>query len=208
MRVFILFILALILLGSIFHFAGYLLVVRDDLERADLCHVLSGNEERVVFGIALHERGLCAKLVFIGGHEVAARSYSFQRRAFAIDRGVPADDIVIDETEVFSTFEEITRLAAIIERSSPPISTVMYVTDPYHTRRVRMVSRWILGDSVRVRTASVPFEDSLDDHPWWADRRSRQMVSKEYVKMIYYVLRYRVPFQPLNDWMVSFDEHR
>lgn len=185
--------------------AGSFLVVEDDLQRADLCHVLGGNKKRVIYGAELYQEGLCGKLVFIGGKEGEEHSYASQQKAFAIDRGVPAADIVIDETDVFSTFEEITRLAAVIRTTSPPAATVTYVTDAFHTRRVHMVSRWILDSSLRVQMAPVPFDESYFERSWWQDRRSRKMVYREYAKLAFYWLRYRVPFQPLNDWLARFD---
>jgi len=185
--------------------AGAFLILDDDLLRADLCHVLGGNEKRVIYGVKLYQQGLCAKLVFIGGKEGEAQSYGSRQKAFAIDHGVSAADIVIDETDVFSTFSEITRLAAVIRTTSPPASTLTYVTDAFHTRRVHMVSRWILEDSVRVQMAPVPFEDSYFKRSWLQDRRSRKMVFREYVKLTFYWLRYRVPVQPLNAWLARFD---
>lgn len=186
--------------------AGSFLILDDDLQRADLCHVLGGNEKRVIYSAELYQQGLCAKLVFIGGREGEERSYASRQKAFMIDRGVPAADIIIDETDVFSTFEEITRLEAVLRTTSPPASTVTYVTDAFHTRRVHMVSRWILEDSVRVQMAPVPFDESYFERSWLQDRRSRKMVYREYGKLIYYWLRYRVPIQPLNDWLARFDK--
>lgn len=204
--------LLLFLVGVGLVSAGPFLVLDDELQRADLCHVLGGNVKRVIYGAELYARGLCTKLVFIGGKEGEERSFASREKAFAIDQGVPAADIVIDETDVFSTFEEITRLAAVIRTTSPPASTgaptltVTYVTDAFHTRRVHMVSRWILDDSVRVQMAPVPFADSYFERSWWKDRRSRKTVFWEYVKLAFYWLRYRLPFQPVNDWLAGFDK--
>jgi uncharacterized SAM-binding protein YcdF (DUF218 family) len=195
-----------LLIIAIFLFAGSFLVVDDNLEHAELCHVLGGNQSRVLFGASLYEQGLCDRLVFIGGKEGGSQSYASRQEALAIDHGVPEADIMIDETDVFSTFAEIGRLAEVIKKSRPPAATVTYVTDPFHTRRVRMVSRWILDDSIRVQMAPVPFDKSLSRRNWWENKRSRRMVCTEYVKMVFYWFRYRLPFRPLNNWLARFDK--
>lgn len=186
-------------------FAGPFLIVDDELERADLCHVLSGNQKRVVFAIELYGQGLCGKIVFIGGPEDGTQSFASRQKAYALDHDIPESAIVIDETDVYSTFSEIARFKHVIQQALPPASTVTHVTDPFHTRRVRMVSRWILDDALGVQIASVPFELSFSDEPWWSSRRSRRMVFREYVKLVFYWLRYRIPFPPMNDWMSRFD---
>jgi len=89
--------------------------------------------------------------------------------------------------------------------SQTPIRSVIVVSDPYHMRRARWTYRLVLGDSVKLLMAPVPFELSPYRHEWWTDKESRKMVRHEYSKILYYYLKYRLSWGPLKDWLASLD---
>ncbi len=196
--------LAVIFTGA-FLWAGSFLVVDEEFKSAEYCHVLGGNRKRVEFAIELYREGFCAKVIFIGGADGSGQSYASRQRAYAIDQGVREQDILTDETDVNTTFGEIALLGQMIEMQQPAALRVAHITDGFHTRRVRMVSGWVLSEALDVQVVSVPFEKSFFEEDWWQDRPSRKMVVTEYIKIVFYFFRYRIPFSPLNDLLAWFD---
>lgn len=170
---------------------GDYLVVQDDLRRADLIHVAAGPERRARCAIRLYNEGLGEIIFFTGGRCQAQVSLQEQRCAALAEReGIPRQDIVVDSTTVESTYQEAVRLKAFIQASPQPVSSVIVVSDPHHTRRARWTYRRVLGEGVAVYMAPVPFELSPYQRRWWRDEASRDFVLSEYLKFAYYLLLY------------------
>jgi uncharacterized SAM-binding protein YcdF (DUF218 family) len=181
---------------------GDYLVVQDELVPADVIHVLSGADYRVDYASQLYQQGYGGVLFCTGR---GAQAEHIRRRA--IRQGVPDEAIVADGTWVTSTYTEALRLKAYIEQSETPVRSVIVTSDAYHMRRARWTYRQVLGDQVQVQMAPAPFELSPFRHEWWTGRRSRERVVEEYLKMVYYVARYRVFHGPVQDWLASLDRN-
>ena len=187
---------------------GESLFLEDRLERADLCHVLAGPHYRIHYGVDLHRRGFCERLVFIGAYGRSnGLTYADRRRQLAIRRGVPAEAILTDDTRVYSTYAEIERLGAVIDDIAfdrKPI--VMLISDPYHMRRTRMVFSWLAGDQATPLMAPVSFERSDFERTWWLDAWSIRMVISEGIKMAYYATRYLLSATFLDSWLKRLEK--
>ncbi len=187
--------------------AGPFLVVRDSPDRADICLVLGGPKHRTIFAIQLYHQNLCSKLLFINGHE-NGKSLAKKRQALALKHNVRIDDLIIDLTPVDSTYTELAQLKVFLD-SDPLTSSasISLVSDAYHMRRTKMVFHWIFGNQRQVHMAAVPFDLSTFKRRWWSDPSTRKLVTLEYVKLVFYLLRYRLPFAPLNDWLARLERH-
>jgi uncharacterized SAM-binding protein YcdF (DUF218 family) len=180
---------------------GGLLVVQDELVPADVIHVVSGPSYRVDYGIQLYQQGY-GKQLFLTGRGSQAGSH--KRRA--IQQGVPPEAISADGSVVTSTYSEAVRLQAFIAQSETPIRSAIVCSDAYHMRRAKWAYEQVLGDQVQVQMSPVPFESSPFRREWWTHRRSVQRVLEEYLKLAYYLARYKIFRGPVRELLASLDQ--
>lgn len=200
------FLIVLFLPGGILSGLGDYLVVADELGPVDVIHVLSGPDSSTAHALRLYQQGYAADLFFSGGwcesHQVFHGAWGRQN---AIAAGVPAEQIGIDDSPMISTYEEAEALKRWIDASPTPIRAVMVVSDPYHMRRAQWTFRQVLGKDVTLVMAPVPFGQTSDRERWWTDRASTITVGKEYVKMAYYLVRYKYSRGWFRDWLASLN---
>jgi uncharacterized SAM-binding protein YcdF (DUF218 family) len=186
---------------------GDFLVVRDELQLADVIHVISGPDDRTDYAIQLYQQGYARHIFFTGGWCSFHNYYHGQHgRERALEQGVSAEAIAFDDSQVTSTYAEAVRLREFITQSQTPLRSVIVVSDPYHMRRARWTYRQVLGDQVRIQMAPVPFDRSPYQRRWWTDEGSRGYVKSEYLKIVYYYARYRLGLGPLKEWLASLDQ--
>ena len=185
---------------------GDFLVVQDELQPADVIHVIAGPDDRTDYAIRLYQQGYGRQLFFTGGwctfHNYYHGRHGQER---VLEQGLALEAIAIDESVVMSTYDEAVRLKEFIAHSQTPISSVIVVSDPYHMRRSRWTYRQILDDQVSLQMAPVPFEAGPYQRYWWTDEASRQYVKEEYLKIVYYYARYKFGWGPLGEWLASLD---
>jgi uncharacterized SAM-binding protein YcdF (DUF218 family) len=186
---------------------GDFLVVQDELHPADVIHVISGPDDRTDYAIQLYQQGHGGQIFFTGGWCKFHNYYHGQHgRKRALEQGIPLEAMTIDDSRVTSTYSEVVRLKEFIAQTQAPVQSVIVVSDPHHMRRARWTYRRVLGDSVRVQMAPVPFELSPYQRRWWTDEESRRYVRDEYRKMVYYLARYQFSWGPLREWLASLDQ--
>lgn len=186
---------------------GDYLVVEDDLQKADLITAVSGPEYRILYAAELYMRGLGKTLFFTGGFsDENNRVEASWSKVVATTNGVPPEAIVIDESAVISTYEEAVLVKAYLDAHPDSINSVTVVTDPYHSRRARWIYQKVLGDEVRVLMAPVPRNRTGFAKYWWTDAHSRKLVWNEYVKLVFYKLRYDLASGSFQKWLSQFDK--
>jgi uncharacterized SAM-binding protein YcdF (DUF218 family) len=183
---------------------GDYLVVQDELQPADVIHVIAGEDYRTEHAIALYQQGYARVIFFTGGWCETYQYYHGQHGAqLALAAGVPQEAIAFDDAVVTSTYSEAERLKAWIGQSEEPVTSVMVVSDPFHMRRAQWVYRRVLGEGVDVLMAPVPFEETIYRRAWWTNSDSQRYISNEYLKLIYYPLRYQLSWGWIKDWLAS-----
>jgi len=186
---------------------GDFLVVQDELQPADVIHVISGPDDRTDYAIQLYKEGYARQIFFTGGWCTFHNYYHGQHgKERALEQGVPPEAIALDDSRVTSTYAEVLQLKEFITHSQAPVRSVIVVSDPFHMRRARWTYRHLAGDQVSVQMAPVPFELSPYQRRWWTDERSREYVKNEYLKIAYYYARYRFGMGPVQKWLASFEE--
>ena len=185
---------------------GDFLAVRGELAPADIIHVIAGEDYRTDYAIRLYQQGYGKQIFFTGGwcqfHNVYHGVHGKER---ALDHGVPPEAVATDDSEVRSTYSEVIRLKEFIARSKVPICSAMIISDPHHMRRAHWTYHHVLGNSVTMTMAPVPFEVSPYRRQWWTDKESVRMVKSEYIKLAYYFLRYQFSWGPFKKWLASLD---
>ncbi|MDO9120452.1 MAG: YdcF family protein [Anaerolineaceae bacterium] len=186
---------------------GDYLIIQDKPKKVDMIVTSSGAEYRTDYAIELYKQGLASKLFFTGGYsEKNQRIEAEWSRRLALDAGAPDDAVIIDTSEVISTYQEALRLRSYLDAHNETITTIMIVTDPYHTRRAKWAYKTVFGDQIKVRMVPVPFESTNLSITWWKDAESRKMVWNEYVKLVFYVIRYELSAGELKTWLTRFDK--
>ena len=182
------------------------LIVNDPLEKVDLITAISGPEYRIIYAAELYKKGLGATLFFTGGFsEENQRSEATWSKYVATITGVPEEAIVIDDTTVVSTYDEAVLLKNYIDAHPGKISSIIIVTDTYHTRRAKWIYRKVLGEEIKILMAPVPFEQTNLSKSWWSNAESRKFVFNEYLKFAFYILRYQMTSGRLQEWLSQFD---
>lgn len=187
---------------------GDFLVVEDPIRKADLIHVVSGPDYRTEYAIELYKKGYAEMMLFTGGWNIGANEVSATRsERLALTAGVPADKIIVDVTDIICTYEEAERLKFFVNSTNGSIRSVIVVSDPFHMRRVRWAFQRQFKGQVKLIMAPVPFELTTMNAKWWLDARSRFMVCDEYLKLVYYLLRYQLAHGRLQLWLASLDHN-
>ena len=173
---------------------GNFLIVDDDLQPADLIHVLGGGDVgRVDYGAALYKQGFGKKMFFTGGRVEPRGMFnlpdSFSSGDYAEMQGVRSDDILSYRAKAANTYEEAVALRELLDKKNS-IQSVIIVSTPYHLQRARWAFNKVVGYRVDLQYAPVPFAISQYKQRWWEDKLSRAMVKNEYLKLMFYVLRY------------------
>lgn len=185
---------------------GDFLVIQDQVQPADVIHVIAGRDHRTDYAIQLYKQGYGKQMFFTGGwcdeHGYYHGEWGRQR---AVEQGVLLESIAIDDTGVTSTYAEVERLKVFVDQSPVPIDSIIVVSDPFHMRRARWAYHQVLGNAIRIEMAPVPFELSPYQRRWWTHWESKKMVIDEYKKIAYYYARYKFSWGPVKDWLASLD---
>lgn len=89
--------------------------------------------ERINHAIELYQKGKVRKLIFTGGHgNPGEPSESSAARDYALQSGVPANDILIEEKS-HTTYENIVYAKQLADAHG--IKKVLIVSDPLHMKR-------------------------------------------------------------------------
>ncbi len=166
--------------------AGEFLVVGDELRYSDAVVVLGGSDlQRLNEAAQLYNDHYAGRVILTEtGEAVPGRedvSYTEMRRQELEKLGVARDNILVTQKTVLSTLEEAKAVRDLM--SANEWQTCIVVTDPYHTRRTRLIFRDVLSETeikVRVRPAR--------DHwyrasTWWLSVRGWEMTVLEYAKL-------------------------
>ncbi len=181
--------------------ARALVVVADELPRADRIVVLAGSStyrERTRLAAALFREGRAPKVTLTNDDLRGGWSNELQRNPYFVERaaaelrraGVPDEGIETLPRAVTSTHDEALVMREHAEAQG--LRSLLVVTSAYHTRRALWTFRKVFeGSGVQVGLVSVPPGDETPEPAtWWLHAQGWRVVAGEYVKLIYYRLRY------------------
>lgn len=185
----IIIVLSPIILEIIFWSIGGYLIVADAVERVDAVVILSGgtDDTRLDEAARLYNDKMTDTIIITETDEFlpdSVVSRSFFTRQQLVELGVPEEAIITTEKHVSSTWSEarvVMKLMLGLEMKS-----CIVVTDPFHSRRARMVFR----DEFMPRGIKV-FIQPVRGHwykssTWWMSQRGWEATINEYSKIIGY----------------------
>lgn len=177
------------------------LMLEPDCAPAEAIAVLAGAGtylERTGHAAKLYHEGRAPRILLTNdGHrgewdpETESNPMFVERAAAELLRlGVPEERIVVLPAVVHSTHEEAALLAEHIAEHR--VGSLLVVTSSFHTRRARWVFRRRLGERAdRVHICGAPpGEQTPGSSVWWMYPRGWRFVAGEYVKGVWYTLRY------------------
>ncbi|MFA5908661.1 MAG: ElyC/SanA/YdcF family protein [Vicinamibacterales bacterium] len=107
-----------------------------------------GFQERVTQAVALYRAGYAPKLIFSSGYVFTLREAEVMK-AVAIDNGVPADAILLEEAAK-NTYDNVRLTKQMLDRNG--WSRILLVSSPYHMRRATMTWSKLAPDVAVVPT--------------------------------------------------------
>lgn len=179
-----------------------LLIMEAPLESADAIVVLGGSanyKERAREAARLLMEGRSRRILITNDNARGPWSSADQRNLFFYERtleelrgaGVPASSAEVLMKPVAGTHEEAELVRQYAEERG--LHSVLIVTSAYHSRRALWVfSRVFRNTGVRIGLVKVsPGIESPPPSTWWLSGRGWRLVPTEYVKMFYYMVKYR-----------------
>ncbi len=177
----------LVVIGVVvFRNAGDWLVREDPLGKADVIVVLSGALPFRAEGAAgifksgnapavwiSRPEGPQEELAELGIHFVGEEEYN---REILVKEGVPDSAIQIFPDAIANTQEEVEEIAREMRRYG--MHSVIIVTSPQHTRRVKALWRKLVGDDPRLIVRAAP-DDPFDADHWWRNTQDVLAVVRE-----------------------------
>lgn len=161
-------------------------VAETSCHKADAIVVVSGGNTnaRTEEGIRLFESGWADTLVFSGAAwDKSGPSNAAAMKALALERGVPASAILLDE-EAETTQQNAERVKTIFDEKG--FTDVILVTSGYHQRRASLEFEKRAGGVV-VRNHPLT-QDGDWGWWWWMTPRGWWLASSETVKIIFFHL--------------------
>lgn len=170
---------------------GKYLVLPDDLQKADVIGVLSGNDEsRIREAARLYNEGISYNIILsktaqtFGDFDLP---YTVLQKEMLEQEGVPSGAIYISEIPAKNTGQE----ASGIKKRMYDLgfSSVLIVTDPWHTRRVRMIfSDSFRNTGFRVYIHSAP-DSGYNKYFWWLSSEGWKTTVSEYIRILGYIIK-------------------
>lgn len=181
--------------------AAKALIVKSELAHADVLVVLAGSStylERTRHAARLFNEGRAPRILLTNDNRKGGWSVEEERNPFFVeravnelkDRGVPAEKIEIIPGTVSTTRDEAVRIREYADEHK--LHSVLVVTSAYQSRRALWTMKRAFSDSDIVvgLEAVEPGDQSPRPATWWLYRLGWKMVPGEYVKIVYYRLKY------------------
>ena len=174
---------------------GDFLITDTPVAHADVAYVLGGAAwDRGREAARLYHAGVVDRFVCTGSQvpgDLEALGLDITEggvtRKVMIDGGIPAERIMQLDRGT-STREEADALLDVARNAG--VDTVLIVSHAFHLRRIRFVFEDRFADAgITVLMHGSP-SDTFNEERWWETESGLMIVYNEYVKLIYYHLKY------------------
>jgi len=173
-----------------------LIIVNQEPFQSDAIAVLSGDPGRAVEAADLFKRHIAPNVLITtenppavyemarkDGVELILNHENYVRLLQGY--GVPAVSIFRIESYVGDTFDEVSRIRDFAKQKG--WTRLILVTSNFHTRRARMVARYLLEPDIRVAVIASHY-DTFKPEGWWKSQGQMRTFGIELEKLITYSL--------------------
>lgn len=174
-----------------FRGAGRWLIREDPLARADVIVVLSGSMPyRAEEAAGIFRMGYAptvwltradspaSELEEMGIRYIGDEEYN---REVLIHGGVPHQAIRVLPDTIIDTLQEVDEIASEARREGK--TSVLIVTSPEHTRRVKTIWHKRIGENPKLLVRAAP-QDPFDKDHWWRNTRDTFSVAREFMGLM------------------------
>lgn len=185
---------------------GHFLVLKQQPSKADYIVILNGRPtERCLAAVDLYQKNLGSVIIMAclgkqpGSDEFWHRvGKNFQRKAFpqrALEAlGVPEKALRFIGDGVASTYDEAKVAQAFVREHGG--RTIIIVTSKWHSRRTYLTFKSVFKhQKVSISIYPSPY-DTFNPDDWWKNESDIELVFREYLRLLYYVLTFRISFFP------------
>jgi uncharacterized SAM-binding protein YcdF (DUF218 family) len=169
-------------------------VVSDPVGPADAVAVFGGGlEDRPFAAAEYYHRGLVTRVLISNAHEGRAErlgvllSHAAANRAVLLKLGVPADAIETFGADLSNTQQEVVALHEWAVSNGA--QAIIVPTEIFAARRVRWMLHRVFGDRTVVRVPAIGSAE-YQDNDWWCDETGLLRFQNEFLKYVYYRLKY------------------
>ncbi len=191
----IFFIALFVFRNSILRGMGNFLIKEDAVEKCDAIVVLSGNAlDRATEAALLYKQGIAKQIICTGNNQSGdfevlhlKEKESDVSKFRMIEMGVP-DSAIIVIHEGTSTLEEGEAMLKFCQTHQ--LKSCMILSSKFHTRRINYVSdKKFKNSAVKILVHGAP-PSKYKIETWWKGEEGLLFVYDEYIKLIYYHLKY------------------
>ena len=194
--------LGAVVLWPLLAWAGaHLLIVKSELASADAIIIMSGSStylERADWAAKLYREGRAPIVILTDDKLISGWDRKEERNPYFYElaarelkkQGVPESKIQVVSDIALGTYEE--SLGVRDYATAHQLKRLLVVTSAYHTRRALWSLRHACeGGGIEIGIDSPPpgWQTPAPSH-WWWHRWGWKVVAGEYVKLIYYWMRY------------------
>ena len=130
-------------------------------------------EDRLLKSIQLYQAGIAPKIIMSGDHGTESYDEVNVMKKYAIDHGVPSEDIFMDHAG-FSTYDSVYRAIHIFE-----VKKVLVVTQEYHLYRALYIAKQLDLSADGVAAEKIAYSNQ-----WIRDLREVLARDKDVVKSL------------------------
>jgi len=176
--------------------AGNYLISIDELQKSDVIFVLGGSSfDRGNAAAELYKAGYASKIVCLGKNipfvfKAIDKNYSEAKVSkinIVRNNNVKKRDVDLLEIGT-STKEESEAIAKYCAEKK--LKRVILISDKFHTRRIRGIFEPLFDELETDLIIHGTSSTRYDEAEWWKKEEGLIMVNNEYVKLIYYGLKY------------------
>ena len=196
---FVLFMIPVTYFGyrPLLRYSANVIIAESEPNKADAIVLLSGGEPGRAWGAAdLYNGKMAPRIVLtrepLGSDTVELRKLGIDlttgldmNTRILTGLGVPENAIVRVEPRVQDTFDELTRVRELAEQKG--WKSLIILTSNYHTRRTRLVARYLLNPEIDFTVVGSP-HGGLNRDAWWESRDNVRTFLIEFEKLVAYTL--------------------
>lgn len=182
---------------------GHFLILEQTPEKSDVILVLNGRDtERSLAAVDLYNKGYSNLIIMgRGGKEAGCGEFwkrvnkDFDRRIFfqrAIEAmGIPENSFMLIGDGVTSTYDEANTTKEFLKNNG--YKSILLVTSKWHSKRAYLTFKSVLKRENGIRISVIPSRyDTFNPDAWWKKESDMELVLREYVRLIYYIITFRI----------------
>ena len=185
-----------VLRNSILLGIGNILIDEDELSKVSHAFVLGGGSlDRGDEAARIYKKGWCKKVICVGENvptifeclNIDKTESEVAKQNIVARHNVSEDDVIVLKKGT-STKEEIALILSYCQENQ--LDTIIILSGKFHTNRVRFViNNLFQNQDVHILLHGAP-SSNYDEKEWWKSEYGLISCNNEYVKLVYYWLKY------------------